>query len=330
MLDSIRRGKHFWMPLLLLSNTAHSQGRDTQVATQVATLVQVEGQVQIYHHPSDQMPPPEERKEGTLALYEGRYYRVAPAKPGDRIEKDNLVRTLPGAKAKIIYDNGDQIYVGTATAYMVTWKDEGDRLAKLNLMYGKLRGVISKDGPRKKLQIRTRAATMGVRGTDFFIEDSGGSTVVSVIRGGVELTPIEGGKSERVETGRSAMVEEGVGKGIRLRTTHQGDLAGIAEASSIGNPPEKALSPSLAALEKQAVRVTLRDVERYQPEVFRFLPKELRQASSAEELNARVIREAARTAPPAPPKKKPNLKELKDSDSSGSRDEYDRYFKPVK
>ncbi|NDF15817.1 hypothetical protein EB061_10930 [bacterium] len=326
MLDSIRKGNHLWMPLLLLFNTAHSQGRDPQVAT----LVQVEGQVQVYHHPSDRMPPPEERKGGTLALYEGRYYRVAQANSGDRIEKDNLVRTLPGARAKIIYDNGDQIYLGTATAYMVTWKDEGDRLAKLNLMYGKLRAVISKEGPRKKLQIRTRAATMGVRGTDFFIDDSGGATVVSVIRGGVELTPSEGGKSERVGTGRSALVEGGEGRGIRLRTTHQGDLAGIEEASSMGNPAEKALSPSLAALEKQAVRVTVRDIEIYQPEVFRSLPKELRQASSAAELNARVIREAARMAPPAPPKKKPSLRELKESDSPGSRDEYDLYFKPVK
>lgn len=310
--------------LLLIPLCSEADLKDPQVAT----LVQAEGPVQIYHHPSEKLPSQEDRLEGALALYEGLYYRVAQAKAGDRIEKGNVVRTLPGARARIIYDNGDQFYLGTATAYRVTWKDEGASLAKLNLMYGRLRGVISKEGPRKKLMIHTRAATMGVRGTDFYISDSGpeGMTQVSVLRGRVELENTGGAKAV-LATGQSAEVQKKEEKKkIETRTLHQGDLAGIQETSSIrqeSGPAEEAL----VQLEKKAIQVTAKDIETYQPDAFRKLPKDLTRIKTVAELNSQVVEEASRVAPPAPKKMKPRLRELQNSDGT---DYYDQYFKPAK
>jgi hypothetical protein len=313
-----------WILCFALTSTAASAGGPDP---QVATLVQVEGQVQIYHHPSDQIPPPEERKDGTLALFEGRYHRVAQARSGDRIEKDNVVRTLPGARARIIYDNGDQLYLGTATAYRVTWKEEGDRLARLNLMYGKLRGVISKEGPRKKLMIHTRAATMGVRGTDFFVSDTGpeGGTEVSVLRGVVEIQDMRGAKAE-VLSGKSATIASG--REIHLHALHQGQLRKMEETSDL--PRISAGAPPFQDLERKAVQVTLKDIQLYQPETYRQLRSqlpEIERQGRVSELNQKALEVARRTAPPAPPQKKPSLKELESMDS---KDYYDQYFKPAK
>ena len=132
----------------------------------VATVTDIEGAVTLFSHPaktSEQGPPPH-------ALYDGTLYSVQPVKQGDRIENGNILRTAPGSKARVIYPNGDQFYVGPQTAYKISWTD-ADPTGNVNvdLSYGGLRGVVQKGGPLKHLTVHTRAAVMGVRGTDFYI-----------------------------------------------------------------------------------------------------------------------------------------------------------------
>jgi hypothetical protein len=172
----------FWGILVLAAMTTAAQASD-----QVGTLAQVEGDVKIFSHPGKKVqgPPPH-------ALYEGEYYSVRDAKSGDKVENGNIVRTTPGAKARVIYDNGDQLTVSGGSAYRVKWAGEGAKgKPDLNLMYGKVRAMVAKGGPRSQLTVRTRSATMGVRGTDFFVADGGtgpnAGTEISVIRGEVAV-----------------------------------------------------------------------------------------------------------------------------------------------
>jgi hypothetical protein len=296
-------------------------------APSVATLAQTEGKAQLFTHPSKKPHAGSSVKEGTMAFFEGEYYLIQDAKVGNRVENGNIVRTLPGAQTKVIYDNGDQFYVGPGTAYRVSWNDKAkadnaDKLdTKINLMYGRLRGVISKDGPRKKLQIRTRAATMGVRGTDFFIADNGpnGETEVSVLRGSVEVKPVNGSTQE-IKTGMSASVTQK----LEVRETTKEDLNGIQKASTLP-VPQATPSAQIAELEKKAVNVTTQDIKTYQPEIYKQLAAELAQVSRAEQLNTKLIEIASVKAPSAPPKRrKPRITELKESDEG---DLYDKYFK---
>lgn len=292
----------------------------------VATLAQTQGKTQLFTKPSKKPYPEKSLKEGTMALFEGDYYLIQEAKVGDRVENGNILRTLPGAQTKVIYDNGDQFYVGPGTAYRITWNEGSKKLdTRMNLMYGRLRGVISKEGPRNKLQIKTRAATMGVRGTDFFIADNGpnGETEVSVLRGSVEVKPnaesAKAGKVQEVKTGMSASVTEK----LEIRQTTKEDLNGIQKASTL--PQQEPASPKIVELEKKAVDVTVKDMQTYQPDLYKQISAEVGNVTFAQQLNTKMIEVVAVKAPSAPPKRrKPRITELKDTDES---DFYDKYFK---
>jgi hypothetical protein len=315
----------------------------------VATLAQVEGKTQIFTKPSK--TPHAGRSEkagaagaGTMAKFEGEYYLIQDAKTGDRVENGTILRTLPNGQTKVIYDNGDQFYVGPGTAYKVTWTTAGSAEkaldTKIQMMYGRMRGVIAKEGPRKKLTIRTKSATMGVRGTDFFIADTGpnGETEVSVLRGQVEVKPnADGAKAQEIKTGMSASVvmqpkieTKTEPKAIvEVRDTTKEDLKGIQEASTLPAPQQKpeakVLNETVAELEKKAVAVTLKDIQTYQPEVYQKIQADPKANLKAQDLNNKTVEVATVSAPSAPPKRrKPRITEMK---AASDEDFYDKYFK---
>ena len=303
--------------LLLFWHEARASG------SQVATVVQVEGRSQLFTQPSKRLPSESDPRKGTIGLFEGTYYRITDLKTGARVENGNLVRTFPGAKAKVIYDNGDQIYVGPGSSYRISWNDNGKGVPEIELKYGSMRGVISKEGPRRKILIRTRSAVMGVRGTDFFIDEGGGQeeTSVRVLRGAVEVAPLKG-KPQVVETGMSAEVGPKV-EAVQIRKITREDLGEIRVASTLKGVKEE-ISAELKTLEKKAVEVTLKDIEIYQPEVLKSISKDSGSILDPVEINARVVDVAAVTAPSVPKKRKPGLQELMGPDGV---DYYEKYFK---
>ena len=288
---------------------------------QVATVAQVEGRAQIFTRPSKKLDPKVAADDGVIASFEGEYYRVKDLKASDRVENGNVVRTLPGAKVKVIYDNGDQIYVGPGSSYRISWKGDVKTVPEIRLAYGRIRGVISKEGPRKKVIIRTRSAVMGVRGTDFFISDEGqGETSVSVLRGAVEVAPTRG-KATVVETGMTAEVLTKRVE-IPLRKISKEDLGEIRVASSLPVNKDPA-QESLKVLEQKALEVTLKDIRTYQPELLKDIPQSSSGQVAVADLNAKVVDIAAVSAPSIPKRKRPGLEELKSPDGV---DYYEKYF----
>jgi hypothetical protein len=165
---------------------------------------------------------------------------------------------------------------------------------------------------------------MGVRGTDFYIADSGpeGETEISVLRGAVDVETPAGRKS-LIKTGMSASIHEKT----EIRETTKEDLGGIQNASTL---PTSDIKPSttILELEKIAIEVTVKDIQLYQPELFKKLNKNIDQINSVQDLNFKAVALVAETAPPAPLKRrKPKITELKETDSA---DYYDKYFKEQK
>jgi hypothetical protein len=74
----------------------------------------------------------------------------------------------------------------------------------IDLLYGTLRGIILKDGPRSGTQVRSRTIAMGVRGTDFQIgaNDTNGYAKVTVLRGSVIVRPTTGTATNPITGGR--------------------------------------------------------------------------------------------------------------------------------
>lgn len=327
-------------------------------SAQVGTLTQIEGAVKIFTNPSKKLHA--DGGDASRALFEGEYFQVRDARLGDRVEQGNIVRTAPGAKARVVFDNGDQYNVGAGTAYRVSWdKDSNDGKAQINLMHGKLRGMITKGGPRSKLLIRTKAATMGVRGTDFFIADGGaeGETEISIIRGAVEVRPTQpkgGAKSGakapeviEVKAGYSATIAvapeapkaetpkaetpkkiEPLEPKVELRQTTQQELAGIQRTSEIKAAPpadsqagvSKEALESVKKLETKAIQAVINDVKATDPELY----ASIQSPKSLEQINQASIDKLKKSAPQAPEKRKPYRSEIDDA-GAGS---YDKYFKP--
>jgi hypothetical protein len=245
---------------------------------QVGTLTQVEGEVKIFSHPSKTLS--EGAPAGSRALYEGEYYEVQNAKVGDRVEQGNILRTPPTSKARVVFDNGDQFNVGPGTAYRVFWKSNDPAAGtQVNLMYGKLRGIVEKGGPRSKLQIKTKTAIMGVRGTDFFIAHSGkdNSTEVAIIRGAVEVKshaaeakPVEVKQGFSAEVAAPAPVAAEDHKAaapapasVEMRKTTQEELVGIRKSSEIKNTVanDSKQAEIVKNLETKAVKTVLNDIK---------------------------------------------------------------------
>lgn len=330
------------LPLVLFSLGARADEH-------VGTLTQLEGLVQVFSQPTKALPK-EKPAQGTRALYEGEYYVVTNAKVGDAVENGNIVRTVPGAKARVVFENGDMYQIGSGTAYRVEWDAKASEKAKLrakiDLMYGKLRGVVSKDGPRRKLTVRSKVAVMGVRGTDFFVEENAktGETEFTIIRGSVEVTPsasVKGAipKTIEVKAGFSATVAEAkkgeektVAPTVDLRKTAQDELLAIQKVTEL-KPVEAAPRPEIAvkvaSLETKAVEATLKDIQVYQPELHSKVSKAASAApNSIESLNAASIGALMPSAPEVSSRKrrKPVIKDL---DAAEDERAYERYFKNI-
>jgi hypothetical protein len=281
-----------------------------------AIITRTEGRVQIFSEPSNQ-------KSTQKVFFEGKYFELKNAAIGDRIKNGSIVRTLPGSRAHLIYENGDQIQIGPGTSYQVRWKATGSKHApnEFKLFYGKMRGVILKEGTKNKFEIKTKTAVMGVRGTDFFIEDegNGNATQITVVRGEVSVTTPQ--RETLIKTGMTATAT--LKSPVEIHETTKEDLKAIGDASAI---IRKEASPELVAkLEQKAIEVTLQDVKTYQPEIYEKLPEAVKKNPELISLQNQTIQLVAENAPSAPAKKsKPTLKEFKKSDD---QDVYEKYYK---
>jgi hypothetical protein len=298
-------------------------GSMTLARSIVATITHIDGNTQVYSHPSKTSPLAKQDANGTTVLFEGQYYRVRDAIPGEKLENGNILRTRPGAHANVIFDNGDQIHLGPGSSYHIQWNGKNTKKIEFKLMYGKLRGIISKESDEKKIIIKTKIATMGVRGTDFFVSDSGpkGETEITVLRGMVEVTNESTGKLLPVKTGTTALVTEK--SEISPRDSTKEDLKTVETSSK--TEPTKETPKTVVELEKKALAVTLQDIKLYQPEIYEKIKADPGITNNVLSLNEKAVVLNAATAPSAPPKKgKPRIRELNDSDD---QEIYEKYFK---
>ncbi len=296
----------------------------TLAENHVATITQLQGEIQIYSNPSSKPLKDPSAKSGNIVLFENQYYTLKNAKIGDTVNNGNILRARPGSHAHVIFDNGDQIHIGPGSSYRIQWDQSLEKKLKIDLMYGRLRGIISKEGPRQKAIIKTKSATMGVRGTDFFIADSGpnGETEISVLRGEVEVTSESTQKTLPLKTGMSAKILEKAE--IELRETTKEDLKGIQIAST-STGGEKSTNKKNVELEKKALAVTLQDIKLYQPEIYEKISSDPKNLQNLNDLNSNAVSLNVVNAPSAPAKRsKPNITELKDTDDQKV---YEKYFK---
>ncbi|HRK01783.1 MAG TPA: FecR domain-containing protein [Oligoflexia bacterium] len=138
-----------------------------------------------------------------------------PAKANDPIFNGDVIKTGNGAMAKLLFTDQSIMDVGANSAFKVTdydLKQGENRTGSFNLMYGKLRALVTKQvGEDGNVKVRTKDAVMGVRGTEFVVNQppaiAGGTappTQIVVVSGRVEVTPPSGGPPVSIGAGQMA------------------------------------------------------------------------------------------------------------------------------
>ncbi len=149
----MKRGIRSVAALLGLLAAFSAQGSDAPVGK----VVSIQGKVVA-------------RVEGAIAgLARLRYL-----KSGDSVYKKDLINTSSDGNVKILFQDESIMDVGPSSLFKVAQFDSAadskNRRVEMGLEYGKVRASVNqKLGPRGKFILRTRAATMGVRGTEFYV-----------------------------------------------------------------------------------------------------------------------------------------------------------------
>lgn len=274
-----------------------------------AVITRLEGSAVILSNPGATASLP----GAPLVKYNGISYNTRSAQVEDHLENGNILRTFPDAKARVVYPNGDCIRVSGGTAYRVQW---GSGNTQIEMMNGKLRATIKKGGPRRGLTIRTKAAVMGVRGTDLYVVDSGkAGSQVSVLRGAVEVTPQASPKKYMVKTGFTG---ENTPNGPKKHETTRSELKEIVKESKISS--SSGMGAQAEKLEALAKEAALEDIKAESPQLHA-------QVSSGSVGNLDELDEHVEEAllPKAPAERKPfgvDLDRLHDAEKKS----YDKFF----
>lgn len=136
-----------------------------------------------------------------------------PAKANDPVHNGDVVKTGNGAAAKVLFTDQSIMDVGANSAFKVTDYDlkQGDnRTGTFSLVYGKLRALVTKQvGENGNVQVRTKDAVMGVRGTEFVVDQPKAQagmptppTQIAVMSGRLQITPPAGGPPVFVGAGQ--------------------------------------------------------------------------------------------------------------------------------
>ena len=313
-----------------------------QSSEHVATITRIFGKVKILVNPKPQV-----QGKGPHVLVEDQYYTLLKGKKGMKIPENTLIQTSRAARVRIIYDNGDQFSVGSNTSYIVnTGGKKQEKKTVMKLFFGTVRSTIEKGGPRADLEVKTRTMSMGVRGTDFHVSTlaKAGGTAITVLRGKVAVKDAnqKNAKPVIIPRGFSAEVKAApipTGKkgkkdaappppAIVLEKTTKEKLVKVQKTSQIKKssdktqPTDPALAKKLEKLEKQAVKVVMKDIKAEDPKLYEDLKKSNKNLDNIDAIQTETVKKAYKEAPKATKVAKPDEEDLDLSDD----EIYDKYF----
>jgi len=126
-------------------------------------------------------------------------------KVGDDVWWNDLVRTEPRGRVRMVLTDGSILNLGSDSRLQIVRHDAASHQTQLEMRYGRLRAqVVKLSRPDSKFEIRTATAVCGVLGTDFYIEATEKSTRVVVFQGVVRVTPLIAGAVAGIAAGGQA------------------------------------------------------------------------------------------------------------------------------
>lgn len=313
-----------------------------------ALITMTQGDVQIFSQPKAKSIG-----DKSEVLYQNQYWKSTKARFGEKIQSGSVVHTGTDGKLRLILPNSDVINIGPSSSIVVSVEMEATGKTKsvdLDVLYGKLRAVAQKEEKEKKnFKVKTSAAVMGVRGTDFStsFNPAEGRVNLSVLRGEVEMKPTQAKvESVQVKPGTTAVLQlnpdmlksdkENIKiekPKIEIKETSQETLVEIQKASSI-RMDEKALSElpkkvkeEVILSEQKAKDKTLTTIKIEDPQLYQKLI--LTPAKDVNEIQGAAVAQALQVAPKDNPAFSPMKKSKKTKEEilEGDDEIYKKYFK---
>lgn len=184
--------KKWWIGLAVLGLTVGSwQTAWCAPAQKVGTMAEIRGNVEILH--------PDDKEFRAARLYE------------DILEKDKI-RTGPGARAKVLYDDDSMTVLAENTfievrEYQVS-REKKRNQSVIGLLQGKLRFIVTKYLAKDKSNfvVQTPTAVMGVRGSDSVAVFEGETSTAYHLFGDLEITSSKTGEKLTITSGQWCIV----------------------------------------------------------------------------------------------------------------------------
>jgi len=116
-----------------------------------------------------------------------------PAKAKDDLDWNDVLKTTASGRVRAGLTDGSILSLGPNSELKVVQHDAASQQTSLEIGAGQLRSKVVKiTQPGGKFQVKTPNAVIGVVGTDFFVEYSGGNTRVICYTGEVWVSPSNG------------------------------------------------------------------------------------------------------------------------------------------
>lgn len=157
------------------------------------------------------------------------------AAPSDELVSDEELRTDRDSSIAVKFVDGSELSVEAQSEVVLSdYLFDPTAAAStgvINLNAG-LFHFNSNDIPDGGLVLKTPVATIGIRGTEFLVTVKNDTTIVDILDGKVEVTPLDGGAAATCEGGQSILVKSAKSDAMC------GDLGAFSTAA--GEPPPAA------------------------------------------------------------------------------------------
>lgn len=97
---------------------------------------------------------------------------IKPLKVGSKISQGSLIKTKAKSFVRLVLVDDSVINLGPHSEMLIEkfqFKDKNDRKMILDVVKGQLRGIVKNKAKEGDLQVKSRLAIMGIRGTEFFM-----------------------------------------------------------------------------------------------------------------------------------------------------------------
>lgn len=202
---------------------------------------------------------------------------ATPLKPGDVVREGDVLNTSSDGKAKLLLEDKTILDLGPSALFKVQKfdaKNGGDRQVDIAMAYGSVRASVSRPlQAGGKFQIRTKSATMGVRGTEFIVNTampaltreeksqsdgkpqpaSASATTVTVVQGKVEVAPAAA-PAAPASSGRQPSTEAKKSAPVMLTAGTQ-----LVTSTAAGAPAPKAVALSATQLTAVSASAQVQD-----------------------------------------------------------------------